>query len=320
MKILKINKDQRTLQSGSLNFDPKTGNRKRRQTNDQRRREKVGEKMSRTGRLWRCRRPAKRDWWSPLRGVPAPCSSSAPPASLWLFLLIFHLPAPLRMDSGQQSLATFAVDRVLEHEDEKRRVKKGKIWLMNSTTKIPGTSFLLLIVNISHFLWTFMHISFRLHTFSFPLETFKSWDIPIYPLSYRIPRIKIKEQQLCESVVVETCVGLLGVVWTNITHRRTPPDMTKWKCVRLPLAKSSSSPPPHNYYFNFSFGSLHSAGFPGVWRCCRKPGWPDGRILLATACNFASCVSFFIFQRFECHLANCKTGNGKRAKGDWPTR
>jgi len=31
------------------------------------------------------------------------------------------------MDSGQQSLATFAVDRVLEHEDEKRRVKKGKI-------------------------------------------------------------------------------------------------------------------------------------------------------------------------------------------------
>jgi len=39
--------------------------------------------------------------------------------------------------------------------------------------------------------------------------------------------IKIKEQQLGESVVVGTCVGLLGVVWTNITHRRTPPDMTK---------------------------------------------------------------------------------------------
>lgn len=110
-----------------------------------------------------------------------------------------------------------------------------------------------------------------------------------------------KGQQLCVCVC-----GLLGVVWTNIAGRRRRwwrPDMTKWKCVARPQAPrrcwrrlrpgtgsafAFTKLGLHNYYlkFSFAFVAAMSGGAPrisGSRRCWRG------------VCNFASCVSFFIF-------------------------
>ncbi|KAH8281072.1 hypothetical protein KR054_009723, partial [Drosophila jambulina] len=56
-----------------------------------------------------------------------------PPACFSCSFSISLLPAPFSTDSGQQCLATFAVDRVQEHEDGRRRVEKkehaGSSWV-----------------------------------------------------------------------------------------------------------------------------------------------------------------------------------------------
>jgi len=140
-------------------------------------------------------------------------------------------------------------------------------------------------------------------------------------------KVKFSSYSLCVCVCVCVCT-LLGVVWTNIARR---PDMTKWKCVVL--SPGSSTFPSsavlavfslrvHNYYSTSTFHLL-SCSFccccGHVWRCTRITGCRMLTLPFASACvwvcNFASCVSFFIFGALWVPFGNANC-NGNKAKAN----